>query len=54
MNGFTQAYDIANKHNNDHPGNKLKIKHVKNVPTLIDETGKIRDPKSTEHFLGSR
>ena len=54
MSGLSQAYDLANKHNDDHPGDKLKVKHVKNVPSLIDSTGKIRDPKNTEHFLGSR
>ena len=45
MGGLSQAYDLANKHNDGHPGYKLKVKHVKNVPSLIDATGKIRDPK---------
>ena len=54
MSGLNQAYDLANKHNDEHPGDKLKVKHIKNVPSLIDATGKRRDPKNTEHFLGSR
>ena len=54
MSGLSQANDLANKHNNEHPGDKLKVKDIKNFPSLIDATGKMSDPKNTEHFLGSR
>ena len=53
LSGLSQAYDLANKHNDEHPGDKLKVENVKNVPSSIVATGKIRDPKNTGHFLGS-
>lgn len=39
MSGLSQAYNSANKHNHEHPGDKLKVKHVKNFSSSIDATG---------------
>ena len=54
MSGLTEAYDLVNKHNEEHPDGKLKVKHIKTVPTLIDATGKRRYPKNPENFLELR
>ena len=51
MSWLNQAYDLINKHNEEHPGDKLEVKHVKNVPSLIDDTGKLRDSKKYAAFF---
>ena len=46
---------IVNKHNDVPPwGDKLKVKNIKNLPSLIDAAGKLRDSKNTEDFLENR